>query len=211
MTSSKPDLENAAVALNSGAIHMLRSLAAVDRQSGLTPARLSALSVLVFAGPCTLGALAAAEGVAGPTMTRIVDGLIAAGLAERQPSAVDRRAVSIAATASGDALMRAAQRRRIDALAAAVGSLPAAAQRRLAASARAARAGRGGCSRPIGRRRRAGRRERAGRPWRDGRAGPDTKVNYGGPCREPVGLAATAWPGGSAPIAQWIERLPPKQ
>jgi DNA-binding MarR family transcriptional regulator len=135
VTSSKPDLENAAVALNSGAIHLLRSLAAVDRQAGLTPARLSALSVLVFAGPCTLGALAGAEGVAGPTMTRIVDGLIAAGLAERQPSAVDRRAVSIAATASGDALMRAAQRRRIDALAAAVGSLPAAAQRRLAASA----------------------------------------------------------------------------
>jgi DNA-binding MarR family transcriptional regulator len=135
VTSSKPDLENAAVALNSGAIHLLRSLGAVDRQAGLTPARLSALSVLVFAGPCTLGALAAAEGVAGPTMTRIVDGLIAAGLAERQPSAVDRRAVSIAATASGDALMRAARRHRIDALAAAVGTLPAAAQRRLAASA----------------------------------------------------------------------------
>ena len=135
MTPSKPQLDAAASALNSGAIHLLRSLGTVDRQAGLTPARLSALSVLVFGGPCTLGALAAAEGVAGPTMTRIVDGLIGAGLAERQPHPADGRAVSITATASGDALMRAAQRRRIEALAAALASLPAAAQRHLAGSA----------------------------------------------------------------------------
>ena len=52
MTISKPevarvggeaDLEATARALNSGAIHLLRSLAAVDRLAGLTPARLSAL------------------------------------------------------------------------------------------------------------------------------------------------------------------------
>ncbi len=122
MTGSKPDLQTAASALSSGAIHLLRGLGAVDRQAGLTPARLSALSVLVFGGPCTLGALAAAEGVAGPTMTRIVDGLIAEGLAERRPHPIDGRAVSVAATADGDALLRAAQRRRIDALAAAMGS-----------------------------------------------------------------------------------------
>ena len=135
MTGSKPDLQTAASALNSGAIHLLRSLGAVDRQAGLTPARLSALSVLVFGGPCTLGALAAAEGVAGPTMTRIVDGLIAEGLAERRPHPVDGRAVSVAATVSGEALMRGAQRRRIDALAAAMASLPEAAQREIASSA----------------------------------------------------------------------------
>jgi len=135
VTGSKPDLQTAASALSSGAIHLLRSLGAVDRQAGLTPARLSALSVLVFGGPCTLGALAAAEGVAGPTMTRIVDGLIAEGLAERRPHPIDGRAVSVAATADGDALMRAAQRRRIDALAAAMASLPVAAQREIASSA----------------------------------------------------------------------------
>jgi DNA-binding MarR family transcriptional regulator len=125
---SKPELETAALALNSGAIHVLRSLRAVDRLAGLTPQRLSALSVLVFGGPCSLGALARAEGVAGPTMTRIVDGLIDAGLAERRPHPTDGRAVLIAATAEGDALMRAAQRRRIEALAHAIASLPAAAQ-----------------------------------------------------------------------------------
>jgi len=135
MMEIKPDLRTAASALNSGAIHLLRSLGAVDRQAGLTPARLSALSVLVFGGPRTLGALAAAEGVAGPTMTRIVDGLIAEGLAERRPHPVDGRAVSVAATEAGEVLMRAAQRRRIDALAAAMASLPAAAQLEIVSTA----------------------------------------------------------------------------
>ena len=135
MTDGKPDLEATASALNSGAIHVLRSLRAVDRLAGLTPQRLSALSVLVFGGPCSLGALASAEGVAGPTMTRIVDGLIDAGLADRQPHPTDGRAVLLAATAEGEALMRAAQRRRIETLTDAISSLPASAQRQLVASA----------------------------------------------------------------------------
>ena len=135
MTTIRADLEAAATALNSGAIHVLRSLRAIDRLAGLTPQRLSALSALVFGGPCSLGALAGAEGVAGPTMTRIVDGLIDAGLAERQPHPTDGRAVLIAATDDGRALMRTAQRRRIDALSEALNSLPAADQRRIVSSA----------------------------------------------------------------------------
>ncbi len=128
-------LEAVASALNSGAIHLLRSLAAVDRQAGLTPARLSALSVIVFGGPRSLGELAAAEGVAGPTMTRIVDGLVAGGLAERRPDARDGRAVLIAATPTGESLMRAAAGRRISAIASAIAELPMAERRRLVASA----------------------------------------------------------------------------
>ncbi len=134
MTDGKADLDGTASALNSGAIHVLRGLRVVDRLAGLTPQRLSALSVLVFGGPCSLGALASAEGVAGPTMTRIVDGLIDAGLAERQPHPTDGRAVLVAATADGEAVMRAAQRRRIEALTDAIASLPAAAQRQLVES-----------------------------------------------------------------------------
>ena len=133
--ASGPDLEVVARALNSGAIHLLRSLAAVDRLAGLTPARLSALSVIVFGGPQSLGALAAAEGVAGPTMTRIVDGLVAAGLAERRPDPEDGRAVMIAPTVAGENLTHAAAGRRIAAIAAAISGLPAADRRRIAASA----------------------------------------------------------------------------
>ena len=128
-------LEAVASALNSGAIHLLRSLAAVDRLAGITPARLSALSVIVFGGPRPLGELAAAEGVAGPTMTRIVDGLVAGGLAERRPDPRDGRAALIAATPAGEELMRAAAARRISAIASAIAELPAADRRRLAASA----------------------------------------------------------------------------
>jgi DNA-binding MarR family transcriptional regulator len=127
--------EQVASALNSGAVHLLRSLAAIDKLAGLTPARLSALSVLVFAGPQSLGALAAAEEVAGPTMTRIVDGLAGSGLAERLPDPADGRGVLIAATAAGDSLMRAAAARRITAISAVIESLPPADQRRIAAAA----------------------------------------------------------------------------
>jgi DNA-binding MarR family transcriptional regulator len=135
MPADKPRTEQVASALNSGAIHLLRSLAAIDKQAGLTPARLSALSVLVFAGPQSLGALAAAERVAGPTMTRIVDGLASSGLAERRPDPADGRAVLIASTAAGDSLMRAAAARRIAAISAAIEGLPAADQDRIAAAA----------------------------------------------------------------------------
>ncbi len=129
------DAARTASALNSGAIHLLRSLAAVDRLAGLPRARLSALSMLVFGGSRTLGELAAAEGVAGPTMTRIVDGLIAEGLAERLPHLTDGRSVTIAATTSGETLMRAAQQRRIDAIVAALTGLPARQRRKVVAAA----------------------------------------------------------------------------
>ena len=113
----------AASALNSGAIHLLRSLRRVDRESGLTPARLSALSVLVFGGSYTLGRLAAIEDVAGPTMTRIVDGLVELGLAQREAHPDSARSVLITATADGESLMRAAAQRRIDAIVAGLGQL----------------------------------------------------------------------------------------
>ena len=115
---------DAASALNSGAIHLLRALRRVDRESGLTPARLSALSVLVFGGPCTLGRLATLEEVAGPTMTRIVDGLVDLGLARRDPHPDSARSVLITATPAGEKLMRAAAKRRIEAIAEAMARLP---------------------------------------------------------------------------------------
>ena len=127
-------MEETATALNSGAVHLLRAVRRVDRETGLPPAQLSALSVLVFGGPRSLGALAAAEDVAGPTMTRIVDGLAARGLAERQPAG-DQRAVRVVATPAGHALMAGGRRRRVEVLTEALAALPAADRRRLGAAA----------------------------------------------------------------------------
>src|SRR4051812_10921598 len=119
-----PELRETASQLNSAAIHLLRAMRVVDRQSGLTPARLSALSVLVFAGPCSLGRLATIEGVAGPTMTRIVDGLVQLGMARREPHPDSARSVRVSATPEGESLMQAARSRRIDVLVRALDQLP---------------------------------------------------------------------------------------
>jgi DNA-binding MarR family transcriptional regulator len=121
--------------VNSGSIHILRSLRRVDRQAGLTAARLSALSVLVFGGPHSLGSLAVAEDVTSPTMTRIVDGLERDGLARRRVLTGPGRPVEVSATARGRRLMERAAGRRLDALETAIGRLPPADQRRLRAAA----------------------------------------------------------------------------
>jgi DNA-binding MarR family transcriptional regulator len=113
---SKEDLE-LADALHSVAIRLLRNVRHVDQSSGLSPARLSALSVLVFAGPLTVGKLAAAEGVKSPTMTGIVNGLAADGLVDRRAASSDNRSVEVLVTAKGRRLFNAARRRRVEAVA----------------------------------------------------------------------------------------------
>jgi DNA-binding MarR family transcriptional regulator len=103
--------------LHSAAIHLLRGVRRVDAASGLPAAQLSALSVVVFGGPLSLGALAAAEQVRPPTMSRVVGALEAAGLVTREPDPGDARAVLIAATRPGRRLLAEGRRRRVEALA----------------------------------------------------------------------------------------------
>ncbi|MFZ3265592.1 MAG: MarR family transcriptional regulator [Terriglobales bacterium] len=103
--------------LHSAAIHLLRGAAKPDALSGQGPARLSALSVLVFGGPQTLGQLAAAERVKPPTMSRIVAGLKRAGLARIHIDKKDARKIRIRVTSKGERLLQAARQRRIQVLA----------------------------------------------------------------------------------------------
>jgi DNA-binding MarR family transcriptional regulator len=109
--------------LHSAAIHLLRRAAEEDREAGISRARLSALSVVVFRGPLRLGALAEAEGVRSATMTGIVNGLERDGLVRRRPHGSDRRAVSIEATAAGRRLLDRARTARIDLIASGLGDL----------------------------------------------------------------------------------------
>lgn len=109
--------------LHSAAIHLLRRVRQQDTATGEGPARLSALSVLVFGGPMTLGQLAAAEQVKPPTMTRIVNGLERGGLAKRVADTGDARRVQIRATPKGMHLLQAARERRIGYLADHLGAL----------------------------------------------------------------------------------------
>jgi DNA-binding MarR family transcriptional regulator len=117
------ELSSAADRFHSAAIHALRYAAREDSASGLSAARLSALSVLVFVGPKTLGDLAAAEQVRPPTMTRIVHGLEEDGLVRRRADPRDGRVVQVSATAKGKRVLQQARRRRIAKLAERLSSL----------------------------------------------------------------------------------------
>ena len=111
------DVTGLADRLHSAAIHLLRLVRKQDAAAGIGPAQLSALSVLVFGGPITLGKLAEAEQVKPPTMSRIVTGLERNRLAEREVDPKDSRLVQVRATAKGARLLHEGRLRRIEYLA----------------------------------------------------------------------------------------------
>ena len=104
--------------LNSAAIHLLRRISREDGADGVTGARLSALSVLVFGGAQSLSQLARREGVAAPTMSRIVDGLARDGFVERTTIEDDRRQRRVVVTEDGRRMLERGRARRIRNLAA---------------------------------------------------------------------------------------------
>lgn len=110
-------VEELADRLHSTAIHLLRQVRVQDAASGLAPARLSALSVLVFGGAMSLNELARAEQVRPPTMSRIVDALESEGLVRRTVNQQDRRAVVLEATERGTAILWQGRKRRVKFLA----------------------------------------------------------------------------------------------
>jgi DNA-binding MarR family transcriptional regulator len=109
--------------LNSAAVHLLRRLRREDRALGISVARLSALSVVVFGGPLTLGELAAAEDVTPPTITRLVAALEADGLVTRVRDPGDGRVIRVQATAKGKRVMERGRTRRTETLAAQLAGL----------------------------------------------------------------------------------------
>jgi len=121
--SPQDDAERLADRLHSAAIHLLRRLRKEDAKAGLSAPRLSALSVVVFAGPVTLGELAHAEQVRPPTMTRLVSALEDDGLVARETDPNDGRLTRIRATPKGRALLLRGRARRVQALTAEVRAL----------------------------------------------------------------------------------------
>lgn len=115
--------------LHSAAIRVLRLLRTEDDALGITAPKLSALSVLVFRGPLTVGALAEAEQVTPATISRLVTELESMGLAERGPDPDDGRIRRVSATPRGTELLREGRRRRVARLATALETIPAADRR----------------------------------------------------------------------------------
>ncbi len=123
MSSADPKTNALADRLHTFAIHILRKARTADRESGLSPERLSALSVLVFAGPKTVSALAEMESVSLPAISRTARGLETAGLAARTRDGEDQRTVLLSATAKGRKLVLAGRARRVTAVAEALEGL----------------------------------------------------------------------------------------
>ena len=121
--------------LHSAAIHLLRRLRVEDKAMGLSAPRTSALSVIVFRGPITMSALAEAEQVKPPTITRLVEGLERRGLVRRVSDATDGRVQLVEATAAGRGLLNQGRARRVARLAQGVAQLSQEDQRVLARAA----------------------------------------------------------------------------
>src|SRR5262249_16478091 len=124
--------------LHSAAIHLLRRLRRHDEAMGLTPARASALSIMVFGGPLTLGSLAPADQLSGPrplgsvarpeqvsapTITRLIVGMERDGLVRREADPQDGRVVWLHPTAKGTRVLHEGRQRRVAALADDLGRL----------------------------------------------------------------------------------------
>jgi DNA-binding MarR family transcriptional regulator len=102
--------------IHSASIHLLRRVAREDVATGVSAARLSALSVLVFAGPKTISELATMERVKLPSMSRLVAGMEEDGLVARRPHEHDARACVLSATRKGRRLLERGRELRLSAL-----------------------------------------------------------------------------------------------
>lgn len=117
------DLTGLAGRLHAAAIHVLRRVRRVDPESGVTAARLSALSVVVHAGPLPVGELAEREQVSAPTMSRMLTAMEENNLVKRRPSPDDGRVVLVATTVRGRRALERARERRVEELAGALAEL----------------------------------------------------------------------------------------
>jgi DNA-binding MarR family transcriptional regulator len=124
-TSPAREVDDVAERLHSAAIHLLRRLRVEDEALAISGPRLSALSVLVSAGPMRIGTLAEAEHVEPPTMTRLIHGLQRDGYVVRSPDPNDARAVRVGATDRGTAALKEGRRLRVEAFGALLRTLPA--------------------------------------------------------------------------------------
>lgn len=118
-----PTPEDIADTLHSAAIHLLRAFRDKETRQGLSPAQLSALSVLYFAGSMTMSRLAKAEGVKLPTISRMVKDMVIGGLVHRLPAEDDKRAFIVELTAKGRTLFERARTNRLMALTKAIENL----------------------------------------------------------------------------------------
>lgn len=128
---SAPSPPEMAARLRLSATRLARRLRQ-ESGAGLTSSQLSALAVIEHHGPLTLGDLAEHEGVAPPSITRLVARLEADGLVLRQADPDDRRVARVTTSAQGAALIEESRQRKTAWLTARIYALGPGQRRRLA-------------------------------------------------------------------------------
>jgi DNA-binding MarR family transcriptional regulator len=112
--STGQGVTSAGVDTDLGAFDVTRLRVAIARLSrrlrrhelaGLTPTQLAALSTVERSGPLRLGDLAAAEGIAPSTLTRLVSVLEEFGYVQRDADPRDARASTLAITPAGHGVL----------------------------------------------------------------------------------------------------------
>lgn len=121
----KNQVHDLALDLHHAILHLLRGVREDDQLTGLPPAQLSVLSVVVFGGPRRLGDLAKLEQVSAPALSRVARELEKRGLVSRQPDPKDRRVWWLDATDKARDVMVAARDRRVSRIADALRTLTA--------------------------------------------------------------------------------------
>jgi DNA-binding MarR family transcriptional regulator len=110
----KTEIDTVAVAdkLRPALLRVGRELRREAREVGVSPEQVSLLVAIKYAPGIGVGELAARERVSAAAMSKHVDRLERAGLAEREPSADDRRRVGLTLTDEGQRVLRRVRSRR---------------------------------------------------------------------------------------------------
>jgi DNA-binding MarR family transcriptional regulator len=128
------DVGELAVSLRFSIARLARRLRQQDR-TGMGPTLTATLATVAREGSPTHGEIAAHEGLSAPTITAVVDKLVALGHVERHTDARDRRVVRVQITPSGVEQLDAVRARRTEWIDAQLRALSARDRARLAAAA----------------------------------------------------------------------------
>lgn len=102
---------------------IVRQLRVVPMPRGITPERLTTLTVIDEDGPIAVSELAKRMDVRSPTMSFMINALVREGFARRRDSKTDGRGVLISLTPQGRRVLRRAQQSSLDRIQQALGNL----------------------------------------------------------------------------------------
>jgi DNA-binding MarR family transcriptional regulator len=103
---------------------LMRRLRRAGHTGAVHPTQLIVLALLLQYGPLRIGELARRVPCSQPTATTAVAGLLAAGFVDREPDPTDGRAIRVAATDAGRAILQSFAHSEAEVLASLMSAIP---------------------------------------------------------------------------------------